>query len=423
MTSKMSADRLNEIYKVVSESKSRSEAAYKLGIAVSTLQYHLARLEALGRPLKKGYAPTRAGTEKSDPGPDPDPIEVRRLKDRVHLEASARKHAERRAATDKTIREAVFRLAAEPLRPPSWMPVIPKKTDKIGEVIILMLSDLHMGEIIDLSQMGGVNAFSEKIARERIRRLFEGFVKLATVHWSGPPPSAIYVLLMGDLVSGEIHDELAKTNDLLSIPAVRAVSEAIIGGLDMLLREFQKIPFHVISVPGNHGRTTRKPESKGFAVDSYDTLVAWVVESWYAAKGHKRITFSAPASGDALLNIFGWSVLVTHGDRIGSRGGAGFVGPAATISRGFQKCIMDYASQGVIIDIILVGHFHSSMELSQGFCNGCLSGPSEYSKSGRMRPEPASQWMLSIHPNRGVARRWKILCGDQSEGSIYRGRA
>jgi predicted phosphodiesterase len=403
--------------------------------------------EALNMPVQTLYSRVRAGgpcerlhglsvnwSLGKRPAPEPDqktekpesaadPIEVRRLADKLKQAELARKSAERLAVKDQTIREALFQLSASPLDPPSFNPAPDKASGKVGEAIILPISDLHMGEVIDLEQMGGRNSYNERIARKRLERLFSSAVKLATVHWSGPPPSAIYVPLMGDLVSGEIHDELAKTNDLLAIPAVRALSEALIGGLDLLVRSFPTVPIHVVSVPGNHGRTTKKPEAKAFALNSYDTLVAWVIESWYAAKGNSRITFSAPASGDALVNIHGWNILFTHGDRIGSRGGAGFIGPAATAARGMQRIIQDYAAEGIIVDVIVIGHFHTPIELEQGFVNGTLAGPSEYSRAGRMRSHPASQWMISVHPTRGVARRWKIQVGHPSEGSIYKGRA
>ncbi|VFU07964.1 metallophosphoesterase [Methylocella tundrae] len=402
-----------------------SVAAAALGIAPSTL---FSRVKAGGpcerlHALPVNWSLAKPAPEAAPPRPPADPIEVRRLKDRVRAEATGRQIAERRLADGEAIREALFRLTAAPLDPPSWNPKPDRPDGKVGEAIILPISDIHMGEVIDLDQMGGRNSYNVKIARRRIERLFASAVKLATVHWSGPKPSAIFVPLMGDLVSGEIHEELAKTNDLLAIPAVRAVSEALIAGFDMLVREFPATPIHVISVPGNHGRTTRKPESKGFALNSYDTLVAWTIESWYAAKGADQISFSAPASGDALVNILGWNVLLTHGDRIGSRGGAGFVGVSATATRGMKKLIEDYSAEGVILDTIIVGHFHSPMELEYGFVNGSLPGPSEYGRSLRMRSHPASQWMLSVHPRRGIARRWKIMVGDPSEGSIYKGRA
>ena len=349
-----------------------------------------------------------------------DPIEVRRLKDTVTRQTARLAEAERRAVTDQSLRAAVFGLAEDPPIPEDWSPRR-ERAGSTSEAVILPISDVHMGETIDLAQMGGRNSYNRLIAKERLKRYFQAVVKLATVHWSGPPPSVVYVVLLGDLISGEIHEELAKTNDLLAIPAVRELSGALVSGINLLLRSF-KCDIRVLSVPGNHGRVTKKPEAKAFALNSYDTLTAWAVESWFAAKGERRVSFSAPASGDALVRIHGWNILFTHGDRIGSRGGAGFIGPAATAARGMQRITQDYAAEGEIVDSVIIGHFHTPLELEQGFVNGTLAGPSEYSRSGRMRSHPASQWMLTVHPRRGIARRWKIQVGDPSEGSIYKGR-
>jgi len=358
---------------------------------------------------------------KEHKGEDADHITVRRLKDKLAMAETRAARAERTSISSEAIREGILGLAATPLEPQPWRP---SKGDKKGqkEALVLMVSDVHMGETIDKNQMGGRNTFDKKICGKRLERLFQGVVKMGTVHWSGPPPGVIYVILGGDLISGEIHEELAKSNDLLAIPAVRELATHLISGLELLLESFD-CEVRVVSVPGNHGRTTRKPESKGFVLNSYDTLVAWLVESWFMAKGTRRISFAAPASGDALINICGWNFLFTHGDRIGSRGGMGMVGPVATIARGMQRVIQDYAAEQIVVDYVVVGHFHTSVELEQGFCNGSVSGPSEYSRSGRMRSSPCSQWLLSVHPNHGVARRWKLILGTPDEGSIYKGRA
>ncbi|WP_298357489.1 metallophosphoesterase [Rhodoblastus sp.] len=355
------------------------------------------------------------------PEPAADPLVVRQLRDRLAQAETLRAQAEREAISGAALREGVFKLAATPPTPPDWAGDKAPGA-KHREAIVLPISDVHMGEVIDLEQMGGRNSYNRAIAARRLERLFQSVVKLGTSHWHGPPPAVIYVVLLGDLITGEIHDELAKTNDLLSIPAVRELSGLLISGLDLLLQKFA-CEIRVVSLPGNHGRTTRKPEAKGAAINSYDTLVAWSVESWYRAKGAKRISFSAPASGDALINIAGWRVLFTHGNNIGSRGGMGFIGPAATIARGMQRVIQDYAAVGEIVDYVVTGHFHTPIELEQGFCNGSVPGPSEYSMQGRMRSHPASQWFLTFHPEIGVARRWKIYLGAPDEGSIYKGRA
>lgn len=351
-----------------------------------------------------------------------DHIEARRVKSRENLQRQRIEELEKQVASDRTIREAVFKLSERPLEPPNWVPTQSKSPHK-RETIILFLSDIHMGEVVSLTAMGGRNSYNMKIACSRLERYFQSVVKLMTEHWTGPPPEAIYLVLGGDLVSGEIHDELAKTNDLQAIPAVRILAEALAAGIGLLRESFPNMPINVISVPGNHGRNTKKPEAKQFAVNSYDTLVALLLEWWATTKGIKNITFSAPHTGDALVSIYGWNILFTHGDRIGSRGGSGFVGPAATAARGMQKLVQDYLSEGRVIDHIVMGHFHTPLELEHGFVNSSLVGPSEYSRSGRMKSHPASQWMLTIHPIYGIARRWKIACGHPSEGSIYTGRS
>ena len=349
-----------------------------------------------------------------------DHIAVRRERDQRTAAEARATAAERAAVSAVSLREAVFRLVDDPPEPPEWRTPA-KSKEHASEALILPISDPHMGEVVDLQQMGGRNSYNKEIAKRRLERLFQQYVKMGTTHWTGPAPEVIYLVLMGDLISGIIHEELAKTNDLLSIPSVKTVTECIIAGINLLLEHFE-CPINVISIPGNHSRLTRKPESKDFAIDSFDTLVAWNIESWFAAREVDRVRFSAPASGDALVTIHGWNFLFTHGDRMGSKGGMGFVGPAATIARGMQKIIQDYAADGIIVDYVITAHFHTALELEQGFACGTPVGPSEFSKSFRARPRPATQWFLSCHPQYGIARRWLLQLGAPEEGSLYRGR-
>lgn len=409
------ADR-KRLRRVLMKGQGVMHAARTLGCSPTTAISEARRMKAEGIRIP---APV-AVRDVMSKGPPPDPIELRRARESLKEAQARARAAETRAIKAEDVRAAVLGLASEPLRPEGWNPQ-PRKGQGQPEAIVLPISDIHMGEVIDLAAMDGRNAYSLDIAAARLRRYFETVVKLGTQHWSGPPPSVIYAVLLGDLVSGEIHEELAKTNDAQAIPAVRRVAECLISGFDLLLKSFA-CPIRVVALPGNHGRTTKKPESKGFAVNSFDTLAAWQIEAWYTARGEKRISFSAPPSGDALLNINGWNLLFTHGDRIGSRGGQGFVGVSATAARGMKKLIQDYAAGNQIVDKVVIGHFHTPLQLEEGFVNGSFSGSSEYARAGRMRPHPASQWMLTVHPRHGVARRWDVVVGDPSEGSIYKGR-
>jgi len=210
----------------------------------------------------------------------------------------------------------------------------------------------------------------------------------------------------GDMVSGDIHDELRKTNDLASIPSVVDLVSHETAGVRELLKHFKKV--HVVSVPGNHGRQSVKPEAKGFVFNNYDTLSALMLEREF--RNDKRVTWLTPVSGDALLTLYGWEFCVTHGDRIGSRGGQGFIGPVATITRGMQKVLQYYAAMGRRIDVQLMGHFHVAMDIPMGYANGSLPGYSEYAKMIRAKPgDPPTQWLLFVHPHHAVAKQWKVF--------------
>ena len=343
-----------------------------------------------------------------------DPVELRRLRDRIAVQSKAIRDLERRAVAAEDIRSAVFQLVDPPLQPARFD--IRPGRDGQAETIVLFLSDLHWGEHVDLGAMDGLNSYGLDIARARLKRWVEAVIDLATRHWSGPKPERIILILGGDLVSGEIHGELAKTNEAKAIPAVRDLVSHLAGAISAI-REAVSCPLDVISLTGNHGRSTLKPEAKEMAETSYDSLVSDFLEM--ALANRKGVTFYAPPSPDAVFSVYGWRVLATHGDRIGSRGGQGFVGPAATAARGMKRLIADYAARGVHLDLIMIGHFHTPLQLEEGFVNGSLPGPTEYSRDGRFRPHSAMQLFLTMHPRRRVAQvRW-IEVGDASEGALY----
>jgi transposase-like protein len=384
---------------------SKAAAARALGIAPTTLKD---RLEAAQRPPRPTLDPPDIPDELS-----PDAVKIARLEGQVKSLRRERDNALDALVSAEDLRSSVFGLL-EPLEPIAFD--APKAGKSEGESVIVFLSDLHWGETVSLDTMDGVNSYSLDIARARIKRTFQAIVDLTTRHWPGKPPERIILILGGDLVSGDIHLELSKTNSLSAIPAVRDVVAHLAAGIGLILKT-HVCPIDVISIPGNHGRSTLKPESKNAVETSYDILVADFLEMSYTKE--RRVTFYTPASGDALFEIYGRKILATHGDKIGSRGGQGFVGPAATAARGFKKLVAEYAARGTVLDLILVGHFHCALALEEGVVNGSLVGPSEYGRDARFRPRPATQLFLTMHPRRGVTQTRWLQVGAEEEGSIY----
>lgn len=347
-------------------------------------------------------------------GPAADPVEVRRLKDQLSLERAARKEAEKRAVANEDYRGQVLGLKGLPQHPIKF--AARDNSKNVRETIVLFLSDLHWGEHVDLGSMDGLNSYSVDIARKRLARWTHAVCDLGTKHWSGLPPDRIILILGGDLISGGLHPELLKTDELRPIPAVRDVADHLRHAITTIKANIG-CPIDVISLPGNHGRSTIKPETKEVSATSFDTLASDFLEM--SLRGVKGINFYAPPSPDALFSVYGWRVVASHGDKIGSRGGQGFIGPAATAARGFKRMVADYAARGVHVDLILIGHFHAGMQLEEGFVNDSMIGPSEYSRDGRFRPHPAMQLFFTMHPQRRITQvRW-IEVGHPDEGSLY----
>lgn len=362
-----------------------------------------------------GWDPRKPATWKDGPAEIPvSERERQRYTDLLERQRGELRVARREANASEDLREAVFGLAKAQVSPPVW-DVKLGSAKGVSGVPMLLVSDLQWGEKISAAQLDGVNEFNLPIARKRYKMLIEKTIELCGSHMVNPDYPGLVYKRGGDMVSGDIHDELRETNEAQSIAQVVDLVEHEAAGLQALLDAkrpkggalFPEI--WVVSVGGNHGRQTRKPQSKGSMETNYDTLSAYMLESHFKAKGEKRVHFHSPASPDALFRVHGHTVLLTHGDRIGSRGGAGYVGAVATIARGMKKLIEYYAALGIIVDVIFIGHFHEYHELPWGFCNGSLPGISEYARDGRFIPRPPLQLLTFIHPRHGITARWPIL--------------
>lgn len=354
--------------------------------------------------------------------PPSDPIDLRRLRDEnSHLRASL-KVAERRAADAEDIRASILGLTQEPLKAQI---VIPGKHEASpgGRTVILHLSDVHYGETIASEEMDGLNRYDAKVAQARLGRFFAKSADLMTKYWKGDPPDEIILCLGGDLISGNIHPELEQTN-LPAVPAtVREVGEHIAGGV-IMLRNTVKCPIRIYSVPGNHGRMTMKPQSKGRSAGSLDLLATDFAEATTRGARLKDVTWYKAQSPDCYFSTYGWHWLLTHGDAMGGRGGGtGFIGPMATIIKGHRKLVDTSWRTAKPVHFVLTAHFHTTGKTTFGWANGSVCSYGEYARDLRADPEPSRQNMLIVNAHYGVIQEQPLYLGVPSEGSLYSGPA
>jgi hypothetical protein len=342
--------------------------------------------------------------------PPADPVEVRRHKIKAEDAAKRLKELEERLVAAEDIRGELLSLG--PLNISKLKPDLGRSSGR--RAVIMHISDIQYGEYIDYDELDGVNSYDTDIANKRIARYFQKCHRFVTELWQGAKPEEIIILLNGDMISGALHHELDRTDRVRPMEASQMVAEQLIMGINLLLDEGFTI--RVIGTPGNHGRTTIKPESKGHAAQNYDTLVCWFIEREY--RKDDRITVEH-GKVDALFSVFSFPMLVTHGDRIGSRGGQGFMGAAATILRGHTKLVADYAQRNVNLYKVFTGHFHTVAETPFGYANGTMAGWSEYARDGRMRCAPAMQDYFVVHEDHGVIEMRHISLGTADEGTSH----
>jgi hypothetical protein len=310
--------------------------------------------------------------------------------------------AQGEAQTAEALREflGTAKLAVNELQLPTWA-YEPKKAKAPG-VPKIMISDIHWGERVRPSQIGGVNAYNLAIAHRRFAQIIHTTIALCKILDPGMTYPGIVMPLGGDMVSGNIHDELAATNELNTMPTLMDLYKVLVPAIKLMADTFGRVFLPCVS--GNHDRDTKKIWSK----DRNHTSFGWLLYQFLAAhfENDKRITFYIPDGSDALYRIYGTRYLLTHGDQF--RGGDGIIGPLGPVTRGEQKKNTRNAAVGQDYDVMEFGHFHKRMLTARLRGNGSLKGYDEYAADNNFGFEPASQNFWVTHPDHGITCDWPV---------------
>jgi hypothetical protein len=378
------------------------KAAASLGVARETIQNRVRIARATIPGLVKDWPLAKGGTPKQDKPErtlDED-VALSRAQQNDRFSQARLKDALREMARLQDELENLRFASTAGFTPAEWT-LAPRKGAKSEHTPYLLTSDFQCGEVIRADETEAGYGYDSEIFRRRYRMLIQATIDLCLghggQHWSYP---GIIYARGGDAISGGIHEELADTDDMTPIEAVQCVFEEESAGIHHLADAFGKVEVKSPDAAGNHDRNTHKPRSKNAAGHSYDLMISFMLQREF--RNDKRVTFQTSRSFDVMFPVYEKNILLTHGDRMGSGGGQGFIGPAATMLRGAQKVIAEQASLGRHIDQVHIGHFHTPLVYDFLIGNGCLPGYSEYAKSFRMRPTDPQQFLIFYHPTRGL---------------------
>lgn len=176
-------------------------------------------------------------------------------------------------------------------------------SDSEQHALYALLSDVHYG--LEFKSRNG--DYNTEIARTRIMEYAYKIVDIGRQN----DINLCYVSLLGDLISGMIHQSLRieSTHDV--IEQVMEIAEHIGYFLAHLCNHFEHV--YVNSVSGNHSRIETDKKA-GIRSERLDSLIVWYCKS--ALQKFDNITFEDNSidSSIACFNIFGKNYIAVHGD-------------------------------------------------------------------------------------------------------------
>ena len=250
---------------------------------------------------------------------------------------------------------------------------------------ILMLSDFHLGEVVNGNELHNINEFNSEILFKRLQRIFKYFIKYNQKFQI----QECYILFLGDLFSGSHHPELIKTNDQNDVECIFTLQNFIISQLIEISQFFSKI--HIHFVVGNHGRIPQgKPEYKKAFIMNYEYIFAKQIQMYFdllqkniLKEKDYKIEINIAQSLFDVINVGGRKFLITHG-HILSNGSKSFAGiPYYGLSMSASKLDGAFKElQHLNFSDILCGHLHCTSKVKTPigniYINGSLIGVSDF---------------------------------------------
>lgn len=270
-----------------------------------------------------------------------------------------------------------------------------------------LLSDWHLGALVESKHMAGRWAYDTRIARERVEKLTRRIVGELRLHGAEHNIERLYLLWAGDIVDGTKAFRGQRYRlELRTCAAQRNFAESLIMPMiEALVSE--GVPLVCISCEGNHSRSAFADEEEPdenhetrlfneIAEQTASEAVRWAIRD-YGAEIQDPVT--------------GRVVAVEHGRYMpGSKHGA--LTPGS-----FQHVYAASDDAGRKFDAFCVGHrhvpgyWHGRTHL---FCNGSLTGYNEFARDRRFRPCLPSQWFFGLTEG-GLAWQSQIILGSWPE--------
>ena len=259
----------------------------------------------------------------------------------------------------------------EPMSVPVHYTLFNSSTD-----LLVHLTDIHTG--IEIHNWK--NDFDEDILKKRIEKFTSDILDIRGQHGS----KNCY-LVIGEILSGIIHNNLRLQNNMDLMEQFKYISELISAMLSRMANHFNHIYVH--TTPGNHSRISPKKED-ALDGENMDTLLPFYLKARMQNIKNITICDNTIEPEIAMFNIRGKNVFAAHGHK-------------DSPSNVVQNFTMMF---GIKPDIVLLGHRHTNglttVYDTKVIESGCCSGSDNYAVSIRKVNKP--EQTVSVIGNNGL---------------------
>lgn len=349
-----------QFIKLYNEGKTDQEISDAMGISVRTVQTFASKLRSEGKIQYRNDSELIASNvrlmKKHQKIMDQNRIANKSFREQARLENAVAE-----------LQTEILKLLQEKALPKSAFRQKKIKTSKkVGAII--HLTDLHFNELINLMH----NKYDFTVASQRLRKFVNDCKRYLSIH----NVKDVCLAMTGDLLNSDrrLDEQLSQaTNRAKAVLLSVTLLEQVL--LD-LQNDFNVSVAHVV---GNESRITKDVGwVEEVASDNYDTIIHGTLKQLFK---NSKIKFFDGNCNQRIIEIVGQNILLQHGHQHKS----------TSANKGFQATKGLLASQGIIIDFVISGHFHNA-KLGDVFAQGSsLAGANAYSNDALQLESRASQ--------------------------------
>lgn len=272
--------------------------------------------------------------------------------------------------------------------------------------MLAVISDAHYPEVVDPAQTFGLR-YDPDICRRRMEYLRDKIIRYGDLRRTAYPVRKLTVNVNGDMISGDIHEELEVTNAQPTSESMVKMAYMLYDFGQAMRESFEQVEF--IVMPGNHPRLTKKPRFK----QKWNNW-EWVMGMFLQALAGKTFVVTVPKDLVYQFNIFGQRVGVTHGDGQKVQAYAGIPWYGMEKRRTKLQALLKQL-KAPQLDLLVYGHFHQLIfEEGQGcslLINGSIKGGDEFTTGAMYAAQSPVQALLTFHPRHGITDLSRINLG------------